>query len=265
MKRGWLFLFVAAALLVPTARAQDLLRPADGRLTHRTQFYSSPPGTMAFLPQVRVSDDAKYAGQWDPLVASKRYEVVQSDEYCFVVNHRDRGRAGRSSYVAIGALSVLRPGTELRPVSMFRNQGWSRDGDPTYPRDNDLLKHVALTPETFAGAHGQEKLEKNDQLLTYRWHGYYGDRESWEDRDFWAATASADAGLISSLAGTQVQPDLRFDAKLLRFAFTGERTSNRPVAFCVNGDRRIATVLTVFSPHLSPAVRQFELVFHPRR
>ena len=260
MTRVWLFLLVASALLVPTARAQDVLRLE--RLTNRTQFYSRPSGTVAFLPQVKVSGEAKFAGQWDLLVESGRYEVGQSGQYCFVVNHRDPVQAGRSSYVAIGAISVLRSGTQpARPISMFRNQGWSRGDDPAYLRDNGSPKHVSLTLETFAGAHDQGELEENDRLLTHRWHGHHGDGESWADRDVWAGAASADAKLIASLAGYQEQPDLRFDAKLLRFAFTQAYNSNLPVAFCVEGDRRIATVLTVFGPHFSQAERRFELVF----
>ena len=76
MTRVWSFLLVAAALLVPTAHAQDVLRLE--RLTSGTQFYSRPPGTVALLPQVKVSGDAKFAGQWDLLVESGRYEVSQS-------------------------------------------------------------------------------------------------------------------------------------------------------------------------------------------
>ena len=260
MTRVWLFLLMAAALLVPTARAQDILQP--DRLTNRTQFYSLPPGTVAFLPQVKVSEDAKFAGQWDLLVESGRYEVGQSAPYCFVVNHRDPVQVGKSAYVAIGAMSVLQSGTQpTRPISMFRNQGWSRSDDPAYHRDNDSPKHVSLTVEKFARAHGQGKLDENDRLLTHRWHGHHGDGESWADRDVWARSASADDKLVASLAQDPEQPDLRFDAKLLRFAFTRERNSDRPVAFCVEGDRRIATILTVFSPHFSQAERRFELVF----
>ena len=260
MTRVWLILSVAAALLVPTARAQDVLQLE--RLTNRTQFYSRPPGTVAFLPQVKVSGEARFAGQWDLLVESGRYEVGQSGPYCFVVNHRDPVQAGISSYVAIGAISVLRSGTQpARPISMFRNQGWSRGDDPTYLRDNGSPKHVSLTLQTFAGAHDQGRLEENDRLLTHRWHGHHGNGESWADRDVWSGAASADAELIASLAGYPEQPDVRFDAKLIRFAFTQTRNSNQPVAFCVEGDRRIATILTVFGPHFSQAERRFELVF----
>ena len=60
MTRVWLFLLVAAALLAPTARAQDVLRLE--RLTNRTQFYSRPSGTVAFLPQVKVSGEASTFG-----------------------------------------------------------------------------------------------------------------------------------------------------------------------------------------------------------
>lgn len=259
MTRISLVLFVATVLLVPTARAQDVLRPE--RVTDRSQFYSRPPGTVAFLPQVRESGDARFAGQWDVLVESGRYEVIRSDAYCFVVNHRDRVQAGMASYVAIGALSILRPGTQsARPTSIFRNQGWSRRNDPLSPRDSDFLEHVALTPEMFAEAHDQDQLEENDRLLTHQWHGNHGRGESWEDRDIWAGWASEPIG---NLAGTQAQPDSRLDGKLLRFDFTQSRNSNRPVAFCLAGDRRIATILMVFSPHFSQAERRFELMFRP--
>ena len=242
-----LILLTAAALLVPTARAQEFLDPE--RLISRRQFYSRPPGIVALLPQVRVSDDAKFAGQWEVFVESGRYEISQGGSYCFVVNHRDPGKVGRSSYVAIGALSVLRPRTRpLRPISMFRNQGWSRGGDQAYVCENDLPKHVPLTLETFARAHEQRRLDENDRLLTHRWHGHHDDGNSWADRDIWASVASADTNLTASLAPSQEQPDLRFDAKLLQFSFTQKRNSNQPVAFCLEGNRRIATVLTIFSP-----------------
>ena len=52
-----------------------------------------------------------------------------------------------------------------------------------------------------------------------------------------------------------------WSAKLLRFVFTQKRNSNQPVVFCLGGDRRIATILTVFSPHFNQAERRFELVF----
>ena len=200
MTRIWLTLFVTAVLLVPTARAQEVRRPI--RVTDRTQFYSRPPGTVAFLPQVKESGDAQFAGQWDVLVNSGRYEVAQSDAYCFVVNHRDRDPVRSTSYVAIGALSILRSGTKpMRPISMFRNEGWLRHGDPMYPRDN-MLKHASLTPERFAEAHDQDQLEENDRLLTDQWHGYYhGGGESWADRDVWVGSASADAKLLAGLAG----------------------------------------------------------------
>ncbi len=251
---------VAAVLLVPAARAQELLTP--DRVTSRQQFYSSPTGAVAFLPQVQVSADARFAGQWDVLVESGRYEIERGSQYCFVINHRDPHQAGRPSYLAIGAISVLRPRTRpVRPISMFRNEGWSRREDSVYLRNNDLPKHVPLSLETFVGAHNQSELEVNDQLLTHRWHGHHGEGESWADRDFWARAATDDATVVNSLAGVAESPDLRFDAKLLRFHFTARRASNRPVSFCINGDGRIATILKVFSPHLSQAERRFELVF----
>lgn len=258
--RVWLCLTVAGALLAPAVRAQEILTP--DRITSREQFYSSSAGTVAFLPQVQVSEDARFAGQWDLLVESGRYEIDRRSRYCFVINHRDPGQEGRPKYVAIGALSVLRLGTQpVRPISMFRNQGWSRTGDAVYPRDNDLPKHVPLSLETFVGAHNQGELDVNDELLTHRWHGHHGEGESWADRDFWARAASDDARVLNSLAGDSGSPDLRFDGKLLRFAFTAKRASNRPVSFCISGDRRIATILRVFSPHFSQAERRFELVF----
>ncbi len=54
---------------------------------------------------------------------------------------------------------------------------------------------------------------------------------------------------------------MRFDAKLLQFAFTQKRNSKQPVTFCVEGDSRMVTVLTVFGPRFSQAERRFELVF----
>ena len=254
----WLSLWMATAVLVPTARAQDA---QFERLTSVRQFYSRPTGTVAFLPQVKVPDNARFAGQWDVLTGSGRYEITQSGPHCFVVNHRDPGRAGDFAYVAIGALSALQPATDpARPVSMFRNEGWSRDNDPEYSSDNGEPIHVPLTPEAFVRAHVERSLEENDRLLTHRWHGLHGDGESWDERDVWIAAASADARAAASLAGTQ-EPDLRFDAKLLRFAFTRRYTSDRPVVFCVEDDQRIATILTVFSPHFTQLTRRFELAF----
>ena len=66
--------------------------------------------------------------------------------------------------------------------------------------------------------------------------------------------------LITILTQPQEQPDFRFDAKLLRFTFTETLNSSQPVVFCVEGDRRIATMLTVFGPHFGQAERRFELV-----
>ena len=261
MTRAWLSLAVAAALLAPPAQAQDFLEP--GRITNRLRFYSSPLGTLAFLPQVTRSEDARYAGQWDVLTESGRYRIAPRGQYCFVLNHREPAQQGRRSYVLIAALSVLPSGTRpARPISMFRNPGWSRNDDPEYTRENGLPKHVSLTLEAFVGAHEQGELEENDRLLTHRWHGGFGDGESWVDRDLWVNAASVDPELISSLVGDEErQPDSRFDAKLLRFTLTAKRNSNQPVAFCMEGDRRIATILTVFSPHFHEAERRFELVF----
>lgn len=261
MTRIWLSLVAAVALQAPPVRAQDFREP--DRITNRTRFYASSVGTLAFLPQVTRSEDARYAGQWDVLAESGRYRLAPSGQYCFVLNHRDRAQEGRRSYVVIGAVSVLPDGTRpTRPISMFRNRGWSRSNDPEYSRENGLPKHVGVTLETFVGAHGQGDLGENDRLLTHRWHGDFGDGESWVDRDLWVTAASAEPELIANLAGDEEgQPDSRFDAKLLRFTFTGKRNSNRPVAFCMEGDRRIATILTVFSPHFHVAERRFELVF----
>jgi len=149
---------------------------------------------------------------------------------------------------------------------MFRNEGWARIDDPEYARENEVPKHVSLTLETFVGAHDQDELDENDRLLTHRWHGHYGDDYgdgmSWMDRDLWVAAASAGSGLVASVAEERGrQPDLRFDAKLLRFTFTATRNSSRPVAFCIEGASRIATILTVFSPHFHGPDRRFELVF----
>lgn len=268
MKRVWQCILVGAALLIPNARAQDVLVPE--RLTHRTQFYSTPPGAMAFLPQVKVSEDAKFAGQWDLLVKSGRYEVDQSGQYCFAVNHRNPAHEGKRSYVAIGAISVLESGTQpTRPVSLFRNEGWSRSEDEKYRSKNGLPKHLPLTWEAFAKAHDQGELKENDRLLKHRWHGHYvgndgGESDgggSWADRDVWAGAALEDDGLIRSFSGELERPELRFDAKLLRFAFTEKRNSSRPVAFCLEGDQRIGVVLKVFSPHFKQAEKRFELVF----
>ena len=257
----WRCLVLVVALLAPSVQAQEVLEP--DRLTNRTQFYSSALGSLAFLPQVTRSENAKYAGEWDVFVQSGRYRIAPRSQYCFVLNHRDHVQEGRRSYVVIGALSVLRTGTQQsRPISMFRNQGWSRGDDLEYFRENGLLKHVSLALETFINAHDQDELEENDRILTYRWHGDFGDGTSWLDRDLWAKAASAEPELIANLAGTEIElSDLRFDAKLLRFTFTGTRNSNRPVSFCMAGDRRIATVLTVFSPHFPVAEKRFELVF----
>lgn len=256
-----LYIVPVAFLLVHPVHAQKLLE--TNRLTNRSQFYSSALGTLAFLPQVTRSEEAKYAGQWNVFVESGRYKITPRGQYCFVLNHRDRAQAGRRSYVMIGALSILHAGTEpRRPISMFRNQGWSRDHDSEYFRENNLPKHVSLTPKAFIAAHDLDELEKNDQLLTHRWHGNFGAGESWADRDLWLEAASVSPELITTLAGAEVeQSNLRFDAKLLRFKFTGSRNTNQPVAFCMEGDRRIATILTVFSPHFHVPERRFELMF----
>lgn len=260
MTRVWQCILVGTALLIPTAQAEDVLKPQ--RLTHRTQFFSNPHGSVAFLPQVKVAEEAKYAGQWDLLVESGRYEVDQSDQYCFVVNHRNPAQEGKRSYVAIGAISVLRSGTQPnRPVSLFRNEGWSRSNDNKYGRNNLSPKHLPLTLKMFAKAHNQCDLKENDRLLTHQWHGKYGDEESWADRDIWVHAALDDDKLISSWSRDREQPELRFDAKLIRFAFTEKPNSSRPVAFCLAGDRRMGVVLTVFSPHFNQGERRFELVF----
>ena len=262
VKRVWSFLLMAATLLllVPTVRAQDVRK--FERLTSRTQFYSLPVGTVAFLPQVNVSEDAKFAGQWDVLVGHGRYEISQRGPHCFVVNHRAPDQHGKSAYVAIAALSLLPPKIDpKRPVSMFRNKGWSRANDQAFRCDNGSLKHSRLTPDAFAKAHNQEKLDENDRLLTHRWHGHHSNGESWVDRDIWAGAASADAKIVANSVKIPGQPDLRFDAKLLQFTFTRKRTSSKPVVFCLEDDERKATILTVFSPHFTRATRRFELVF----
>ena len=260
MTRLWLILLVAATQLVATARAQDATGTV--RLTSRAQFYERPPGTVALLPQVEVAEEAKFAGQWDLLVDGGRYELSKDRGYCFVVNHRDPDQKGESSYVAIGALSVLDPkANHARPISLFRNFGWSvSPDDKDYKRKNNKPVHVKVTPEAFVMAHEQVRLEENEKLLEHRWHGHYGNGESWADRDVWVSLASAES--IRSRLGRNVEAsDLRFDGKLLRFDFTEKFNSNRPVAFCMASSLRIATVLTVFGPHFSQAQRQFELVF----
>ena len=260
MTRLWLIILVAATQLVATAKAQDAIPTV--RLTSRAQFYERPPGTVALLPQVKVSADARFAGQWDLLVDGGRYEISQGRPHCFVVNHRDADQKGKSSYVAIGALSVIEQrANHARPISLFRNFGWSlTPGDKDYQLKNGTPVHLKVTPEAFVIAHEQGRLEENEKLLEHRWHGHYGNGESWADRDVWVSLASAES--IRSRLGRDVEPsDLRFDGKLLRFAFTEKFNSNRPVAFCMASSRRIATILTVFGPHFSQAERQFELVF----
>ena len=81
MTRVWLSLLVAAALLAPTARAQDVL-PLE-RLTNRTKFYSRPPGTVAFLPQVKVSGDAEFAASG---TCSSRAEGTKSTKVARIVS-----------------------------------------------------------------------------------------------------------------------------------------------------------------------------------
>ena len=81
------------------------------------------------------------------------------------------------------------------------SEGFSGGWPPVPAISTRALKHVPLTLETFVGAHDQGDLKENDRLLVHRWHGQYGDGESWVDRDFWVSVASVNAELVSSIAG----------------------------------------------------------------
>ena len=266
-----LILLIIGIPLTVVSEGQEILRP--NRIISKAHFYQLPPGTVAWIPQVFTSSDAKYAGQWDVLVEGGRYVIPRADKgpwHCFVVNHRDLGKGATESYVAVGALSILRPRTNpLFPLSLYRNEGWARSNDPESRHHEVWWRETEITSEMFGNAHAQDTLEENERILGIEespndwWHGSYdtkGIKESWANRLFWQKVVSIEPGRLIDLGWSANDKDVRFDAKLIRFTFTQKRVSDKPVAFCVRGDRRIATILTVYGPDLGPT-QQFELVF----
>ena len=112
---------------------QSVLKPEDNRLTRRADFYGQPTGTLAYVPQAKSPEEVRFAALFDPLPESGRYLIAKQTTYCFAFNHRDAAQEGTRSYVGIGSLSVLVGRTDpLRPVALFRNDGWERAGDPGF-------------------------------------------------------------------------------------------------------------------------------------
>lgn len=268
---SWLILLIVGLPLTVASEGQEILRPS--RIISKAHYYQLPPGTVAFLPQVFTPSDAKYAGQWDVLVEGGRYVIPRMGRgawYCFVVNHRDLGKKATESYVAVWALSILRPLTDpIFPLSLFRNEGWAQSDEPGSRDEEEWKKQSRVTSEVFGNAHAQDTLEQNEQILGIVkgpndwWHGRYdkeGRKESWANRLFWEKVVLIKSDRLLDLGWSEMDKDLRFDAKLIRFTFTQKRVSDKPVDFCLRGDSRIATILTVYGPDLGPT-QQFELVF----
>ena len=96
-------------------------------------------------------------------------------------------------------------------------------------------------------------LEELDTRLDHRWHGQYGDddeQHSWNDRDVWALSNDINEGW----------EDTRFDGKLVRFTFTRREDSSALPSFCLSADRRLETMVTLFSPHMEGTL-EFTIVF----
>lgn len=269
---AWLIILGFLAPLMTMSQEREVLEPR--RFISRVRFYELPPGTVAYLPQVLHSSQTNDAGQWHVLVEGGRYVIPRSDVYCFVINHRDPSKAKIKSYVGVGGLSILRARSNpSRPIHLYRNSGWLRLGGMSSSNNEPWETGLKVTSQIFADAHAQDKLEENERILgiTSRnvndwWHGYYTDedgriRESWTERDFWENMASIEHSQIFGLGWSGDQRDLRIDAKLLRFTFTPNDESFKPVDFCIDGGSRIATILTVFGPHFGFSERRFYLEF----
>ena len=205
----------------------------------------------------------RFAALFDPLPESGQYLIAKQTTYCFAFNHRDAAQEGTRSYVAIGSLSVLVGRTDpLRPVALFRNDGWERAGDPGFEQENRLLKTLPIDPSVLVDAHSEPTLQASDQRIQHKWHGDYSTgQKSWLDRDFWRRAPQAEPDVVSALAAPDPSPDLQFDGKLIRFAFTRKGNSREMPRFCLDGDQRLGTIVRVLNPHLGTPTRTFELIF----
>ena len=248
-----------AAFAVTAAGAQEVpaQRSQEFRVFSRAVVYERGTWTVAYVPEARSGADVATGRSYDLLRPDGRYELETEptqSSYCFLVSHRYGEFAGEESYLGVAAYSFLMPRTNLvRPVSMFRNNGWRRGDDARFGNRNDF-KSSMLRPHEFFRAHlDAPSLEELDTRLDHRWHGQYGDddeQNSWNDHDVWALSNDIN----------EDREDTRFDGKLIRFAFTRRGDSSAPPSFCLSGDRRLETMVTLFSPYMEGTL-EFTIVF----
>lgn len=248
----WITLGTMIALAL--ADAQEVSSASIDRVERRAHVYARGTWTVAYVPEAHRGDQVPYGRAYHVLASGKRHTLrtdSRKSNHCFLVSHRSSQYGGQASYLGVAAFSILKKRTNpVRPVSMFRNQGWRRSDDGKFGSEN-AIRQSQLTPDEFFRAHLRPKsLIELDTELGYEWHGRYGENDehhSWRDHVLWNGSNNSDEGVSDQ--------DTRFDGKLIRFKFTEHRDSREPPSFCLRSESRIKTVVTLFSPHLEGTLR----------
>ena len=236
------------------AQADEVGVSGNDRVAQRVQVYDRGTWTIAYVPEAPTGERAPYGREYHILKPNRVYQLQSQQSpsnYCFLVSHRSADFANQPSYLGVASLSALSDGTNpTRPVSMFRNRKWRLDGGEVAT----TFEASKLTPARFFSAHVKATSPSHlDDLLGHQWHAWYGDGardHSWNHRDRWDLPRE----LATLNNGEFVSADLdntRFDAKLIRFKFTGSSDSRYPPTFCIRRQDRLMTFVKLVSPHLA--------------
>ena len=250
-----------ATISVTSVAAQEVYRLENIPGKERREVYEHGTWTVAYVPEARSGSEIPYGQKYHILQPNQQYRLDPSQSqsnYCFMVSHYSDDFVSQASYLGVATFSILEQRTNpLRPVSMFRNSGWARNN-----KLESRIQTSPLRPEEFFIFHSDPlSLEALDKSLDFPWHAQYGENtndHSWRYSDLWNLSRKFDTELIFSLGGSGWE-DTRFDGKLIRFVFTQSRQSRKPPRFCIERQSRLATVLTLSSPHL-PSTLEFIII-----
>ena len=254
---------IAVFALVP-ASAQDESFSGNNPVSTRTEVYAQGTWAVAYVPEARHSEQVPYGRLYFILAQDEDYVLKTNPEqvdYCFLVSHRSSEFGDQLSYLGVAAFSILKPGTNpIEPVSMFRNGGWRRGN--THWEQSDIGPSTLGAVQFFEAHSSSHSVVALDKLLGFEWHGQYREdrsRHSWKDKHQWNLIENIGERELNRLGGSDWQ-DTRFDGKLIRFTFTRKKDSRKPPKFCLDNGKRLATIITLFSPHMT-GTKRFTFVF----
>lgn len=253
--------FLICAIFFSHANAEE---KKVGYVFSSREFYKTAPGTLAFLPNVKIKGHVVNAAEYHVMPESGAYQLPKKQRYCFVVNHR-ASAAGNKTYLGVAIVPFMSI-EHKDSTSIMYTSDWVRENDQQYLNKNGITKVLPIKINEFFQLHGSTAdLSEFDDKLGAKWHGRIDGTqlESWRKRYLW----NLESKLKEPSFPSNFHPPMtgenhkRIDALLINFSPTESYDTKKPVSFCFSGDSRKAVFLKTFAECSSEFEREYYLTF----